>query len=109
MKINCKQTFKNLKNEDIQIVDGNDQTKKEILMLGNVIAEILLQPHKEKKGFRPLKSWELAQRFYKDKEVEIDQADFIQLKEIVEENENYNTIIIAQTLVYFNQAEQSKK
>lgn len=91
-KIKTNQTFVNLRNEEISMEN------KEKLNLGMVLAEILLVPHQDKKGFRPLKAWDLAQKFYKEKEVEIDNADFAQLKELVENNAAYIPMITAQAL-----------
>ena len=92
MKINIKQKFVNLKGEAINV--NNDLKVKEPLTLGWVLSEIVLSPNKPKNGFRPLKGWELAQEFYNKSEVEMSGADFLQLKELVENNESFVPLII---------------
>jgi len=91
-KINTRKTFIDLKNKLVK------EENKEPLTLGMVLANIILMPHKDKKGFRPLKAWELGKKFYDQEEVEVDLSDFVQLKELVENNELYHTIITAQAL-----------
>ena len=100
MKINITKELKNLTGELIVSKDEKS-LKTEPLTVGLVLANILLSAE-PKDGFRPLKSYELAKKFYgenaKHEEVEIDNADFVQIKALVESNKQYNTIIIAQTL-----------
>ena|SRR3990167_11333280 len=92
IKINTKQKYKNLKGEDIQY-DNKDN-----LTLGNVLAEILLQPHEDKQGFRPLESWDLAKKFYSQGEVEVNLSEFIQLRELVEKSKAFIVMVVAQTI-----------
>jgi hypothetical protein len=105
--INIKQTFKNLKGIIITVKGDEEEAstkpeEKEPLTLGQVLADILINSHSIKKGFRPLKSYELAKKFYgenaKKDEVEIELAELIQIRELVEENPFYNTVITAQAL-----------
>ena len=77
------------------------------LTLGVAIANIVLSPHGSKKGFRPLKSYELAKKFYDKPQVEIDNADLIQLKDVVESCEIVSTIITAQILEKLEEAKIS--
>ena len=62
------------------------------------MSEIVLTQRQDKKGFRPLDSWDLAKKFANEKEVEINLSDFVQLKELVEDSTLFYTMIIAQTL-----------
>lgn len=111
--INIKQTFKNLNGVTIT-KQGNEEDpntkpeEKEPLLLGQVLADILINTRMQKNGFRPLKSYELAKRFYgenaKKDEVEIELTELIQIKEIVENNPFYNTVITAQALEILNNA-----
>ena len=64
----------------------------ETLTLGEVLAEVVLAKI-EKDGFRPLKGWELAQKFYKDKEVEVDDSELIQIKELLPKTGFANSVI----------------
>lgn len=89
--INTKHVFVNLKGEPIES-EGKGIT------LGDVLANIILTPHEDKKGFRPLKAWELAQKLSTQTEVEVDKADFVQIKEIVENTKTYNPLIIGQVM-----------
>lgn len=99
MKLHLNKTFKALNGEDIKVhEEGNE---KEVLTIGKVLANLVLSQHKTKKGFRPLKAYELAKKFYDQNEVEVDQADFIQLRELVEESPDLMPIITAQILEEF--------
>ena len=97
MKLKTNQTLHTIKGDPLMIPDGAGGT--EVAILGTILSNIVLAPHKDKNGFRPLKAYELAQKFANQKDVEIDNADLIQLKELVEKNEGTSTIIIAQTLL----------
>lgn len=103
MKINLKQTFKTLKGDIIY----RDDKKTDPLTLGEVLSEIVLSPHRDKKGFRPLKGLELARKFYNDKEIELDQSDFIQLKEIIEESSAYIALVTGQVLEFLINSEKN--
>lgn len=111
--INRKQTFKNLNGITITVKgDEEDDSKKpeekEPLVLGQVLADILINSRLQKNGFRPLKGYDIAKRFYgenaKKDEVEIELAELIQLKELVESNPFYNTVVTAQALEMLNNA-----
>lgn len=102
MKLNLKQKFYNLKNEEVKY-------ENESLTLGIVLATLVLQPHKQKKGFRPLKAWELAKRFYDNDACEIDKADFVQIKDLLEEQEVFFPFVIAQVEEMLLEAEKDKK
>lgn len=104
MKIKTSHKFTNLKGEVIY----RDTEKKEALALGEALAEIVIAPRKDKKGFRPLKGLELARKLYNDKEVEIDKADLIQLKEAVEDNQSYVPLITAQILEVLEELKEDK-
>lgn len=101
MKLNVKQTLKTLQGEPLNVVDEKGK-KIETLTLGTVLSNIILAPHKDKNGFRPLKAYELAQKFVNQKEVDIDTSEMIQLKEIVENNESYMPLITAQAILMLN-------
>lgn len=106
MKINTKLTFKNLTGIDVSVSESAGGPK-DLLTLGMVLAEAALtSPHKHKNGFRPGKAYDLAKRFYANNVVELDRPDFNQLKELLEDNETYPSIIIAQAL---EMLEESKK
>ncbi len=51
IKLNLKQKLHTLSGKDVTI-NGEEAS------LGNFLAELVLQPKKTKKGFRPLQAWE---------------------------------------------------
>lgn len=104
IKINLTQKIFNLKGTPYKDSDG-----KEDLTVGTVLANTILAPQKTKKGFRPLRAWELAQKFSKNEEVEIDSSDLVQIKEILEESEDYFPITRAQVLEAIIKAESGTK
>lgn len=105
MKLNTKQVFKTLQGEPLKVVDEKGKPV-EILTLGTVLSNIVLAPHKDKNGFRPLKAYELAQKFVNQKEMDIDNSELIQLKEIVENNESYMALITAQAILMLNSVKE---
>lgn len=114
-KIPINKTFKNLNGEVMTFTEGDEEEvkNKQELTLGKVLADFVLTPHQQKRGFRPLKGLELARKFYgkdaKNPKVEIDKADFIQIKELVEEKEGvYTPLIVGQVVEMLNEAEKEK-
>ncbi len=98
IKLKLKTEIKNLKGDAIK--SDND-----IATVGLILANTVLEPHKDKKGFRPLKAYELAKKFYDKEEVELDQSDLIQIKELIEES-TYQPMVIAQVLEAIIEAEK---
>lgn len=91
MKIDLTEPMVNIKGASLE-VDG------EVLTVGVALANIVVSQHKTKGGFRPLKSWELAQKFYKDKTIELDNADVAQLKDVIEDVQGYSDVVKGQLL-----------
>lgn len=101
MRINLSQVFVNLKGETLKNDEGKETT------LGQVLSNIVLMPQAQKKGFRPLRAWELAQKFYKEPEIELDNSEVVQIKEILEGGEHgYTALISGQVLEMFAKAEK---
>ena len=100
LKLNIKIT--NLKGEFIKADEKTDAT------VGLMLSNIVLEPHKDKNGFRPLKAYELAKKFFEKEEVELDKSDVIQIKELVE-NCAYQPLIVAQILEAIINAESEEK
>ena len=100
MKLNLKQIFFNLKGEKIKNPDGT------ICTLGDILAMVVLNPNKQKNGFRPLKAWELAKKFTNNKEIELDVSEVVQIKEMLEEDESLHIAVRAQSLEYFIKADK---
>ncbi len=81
-------------------------SENEDLTLGMVLANVVLAPRKARKGFRPLQAWELAQKFYGQKEIELDLSHVSQIKEILESDDQTQLpFVVGQTLEYIIKAE----
>lgn len=90
MKIKCKEVLKTLQGQPIK--DG-----KEELTLGMTVANILLQPRQDKK-FSTLKAFSLAQKFFNENEVDLDDADLKTLKELLETDTFFSPLVTGQIL-----------
>jgi len=112
MKLNTQQQLKTLKGDPLKTSEsicqfcGRGDTKGEVLILGTILSNIVLAPHKDKNGFRPLRAYELAQKFVNQKVVEIENSDLIQIKELVEKTEGTSALVIAQTLLMLESAKE---
>jgi hypothetical protein len=71
-------------------VNGRPQTA------GDVIAAILSTKKTEK--FNTLKAYALAQRFYRADTVDLDEADYQALREVIEGNDQYVPLVTAQII-----------
>ena len=103
MKIEAKRVIKQLNGSPVQtdgvktVVGGQPQiTGGRDLTVGDVISSILTT--KKVEQFNTLKAWALSQRFYRADSVEVDDGDFISLREIVEQNDQFFPFVLAQTL-----------
>lgn len=65
--------------------------------LGQFLISVLNNTPKEK-NFPPMKAYDLASRLYKENFVELDKADFIKLKTLVEDATNFSTLFVGQVL-----------
>lgn len=92
MKIN---TTKELKTLDGRIIM---QSENEKLTLGKAVANVLVTSE----NINKLKAYSLAQKFYNDAEVDIDEADFELVKQELEQSRAYNALIIGQILSIIN-------
>jgi len=114
MKLNIKQAFKSVTGEVIKI-KANEEGKdvkpedRETLTLGILIFQVLNNhPYVNKRGFRPLKSYEIIKKCYgteaKTDEIELEQGEIIQIREMVEENPYYNAVVTAQAIEMLDNA-----
>ncbi len=87
MKIDLKKKIVNLADTPITIGDTND-----VLTLGIALSNILVS---SKEGGK-MKLYVLAQKFYKDKSIELDESDMNLVKNAVKASEAYNTLIVGQ-------------
>jgi len=101
LKINIKKEFKNLDGEKIAF-NLPGEKKRKFLTVGQALAEILLSNRNTVDGFRPLRKYELAKKFYgidaKKDVVEIDKSELLQIKQLVESNNSFLLIVTAQLL-----------
>ena len=87
MKINTKQAIKDLAGKEIPSPDG-------IFTVGTALSNIVIDA---KEGDR-MKMFILAQNFYKEKEVELDDADLALVKKAVQTTTQYNNLVNGQLL-----------
>ncbi len=73
-----------------QMTGGREMT------VGDVISSILTT--KKIEQFNTLKAYALAQRFYMSASTDLDDSDFSSLREIVEKNDQYIPLVLAQVL-----------
>ena len=93
MKINTKQGIKDLKGDVLKDASGEDFT------IGGFLANQLIIPRETPiKGLSPIKAWSLAQKFYNEDEVELDKADALVIKDMVEAIEGISPMVTAQIL-----------
>ncbi len=86
MKINTKQSLKDLENKEIKSPDGK------VFILGQALSNILLDT---KEGGK-MKLYLLATKIYKNDFVEVDEADLILLKQAVRSSLIYNALVLGQ-------------
>lgn len=79
----------------VMTVSDTDNTP---FTLGKGISNILTVPRKTK-TLDPMKVYILAQKFYNDDVVELDDADFKAVKTIIETNEGYGALLTGQILL----------
>ena len=79
---------------------------QEKVTLGLLLINIILEPHKDKPGFRPLDAYKLAQKLDTQKEVDVTATEFLQIKELVENNEMYLPLVLGQALEMLNNCDK---
>lgn len=95
-KINCKTVIKDLAGNPIP--DGTGK-EGEYVNVGPQIASMLIKPRQAPlKGLGAMKSYELATKFHTQKEVELDEADLEAVQNMVEKEEGYSPLVLAQIL-----------
>lgn len=99
MQINTKIILKNLKGICLE------NEEKEPFTMGEAISNILLY---DKAGGK-MKCFILAEKMYKNKSVEIDEADLSLIKESIQRTELYNNIVNGQLLTFIEELKESKK
>jgi hypothetical protein len=100
MKISTKGTVKTLKGDAFKQDDTD-------LTVGKAIATIVSVPRdKGTYHFDHLKLYILAQKFYQQTSVEIDEADLEKLKKTIETDQQFPPIILGQLVQVLNEAEK---
>jgi len=92
MKIKTHTTIKTLDGKDIKDVDKS-------FTIGQALSEIIIS---SKIGGK-MKCFSLAQKFYNDEEVNLDQADIVLVKNLVESTDLYTNLVTGQILVILSE------
>jgi len=92
MKINTDKALINLDGSTIAL-SPTDTTP---FTVGKAIANILVTS--KSKTFDSFKAFKMAEKFYNEKDVEIDEADFAKIKEIIEKDGQYTALITGQII-----------
>lgn len=88
MKIKTSTVLKDLSGKALKNEDGE-------LTLGEVLSNVLLA---EKAGGK-MKMYVLAEKLFKSKEIDLDEADFSLVKSLVEKSDIYGNLVLGQTLI----------
>mgnify|MGYP007031189778 CR=1 FL=1 len=105
MKLKVNQTLTDLKGTPFTIPTGKGKNRENVT-LGLLLLNIILEPHPNKPGFRPLDAYKLAQKLESQKEIDITAAEFVQIREIVESNESNAPILLGQALEMLDSCEK---
>ena len=110
MKLHCEIVIKRLDGQpvmvDQQVIqhEGKPVTINNIpqlgaghpLTVGEALATMLTTKHQTQ--FSLMKSYALAQRFYKSEVTDLDDSDHSSLREVVEKNDQFTPLVLAQVL-----------
>ncbi len=104
MKIKTGTIIKRLNGKPVMvdqepILDNETQvgmTSGREMTVGDVISTILTT--KKVEQFNTLKAYALAQRFYRSEVTDLDDTDFTAMRDIVEKNDQYVPLVLAQVL-----------
>ena len=108
MKIGTRKTVKNLLGKDILDEDGKANT------IGKLISNILLLPRQKADDVfknENIKPYQLAQKFFDDEFIELDDTDFDKVIKVLQTDEsNYSKMIKAQCELHMiSEKERNKK
>jgi len=98
MKINTHAPIKNLDGKDIK--DG-----EKFFTIGRALSEIMVGAETGGK----MKCFVLAQKFFNDKEVDLDEADKELVKSTIEATKLYNNLVTGQLLVILTETPKETK
>jgi len=98
MKINTQTSIKNLDGKDIK--DGD-----KFFTIGKALSEIMVGAESGGK----MKCFVLAQKFFNDKEVDLDEADKELVKSTIEATKLYNNLVTGQLLVILTETPKETK
>jgi hypothetical protein len=77
------------------------------MTVGHVISSILTT--KKVEQFNTLKAYALAQRFYQSASTDLDDSDYSSLREMVEKNDQYIPLVLAQVLQALIDAKEKRE
>jgi hypothetical protein len=106
-KVDCKKVFKDVTGKEITAV-LLDNTP-EVVSVGKAVAFLLTNKRNQIIfNNNHIKIFEMGQRFYKNDTVELDDADYEDLVKAFKECTVLNSIILANLLIAFKDAEEVK-
>jgi hypothetical protein len=91
MKIDCTKVLLDLDGKPLQDirVDSDGKVESYTPTLGQLLSKVLIS---QKQGFDQAKAYDLCQRFYCDKTVELDDPDTAMLRSIVDRSDSLNVL-----------------
>lgn len=104
MQIKATEKMLNLKGKPITVKDEIEETEHD-LTYGEAMANILLAAQEGGK----MKMFILAEKLYKDKTVEVDEADLNLIKSATEGTKVYNNLFTGQILLKIEALKDEKK
>lgn len=99
MKIQANKPMKNYDGKDLM------ESEKEVLTIGHAISAILSSAEQGGK----MKIFVLAQKFFTEKEVEIDNADVDLIEKIIEASKGFKAVVTGQLLLMFSELKEKKE
>jgi len=102
MKINTRTPITMLDGSPIKLDNGN------VFTLGDAVSLILINDPDPSKTWRPLKALAVAQRFYKEETVDLDDGDIGSLRQIIENNESRTKLVLGRILQILNESKEEK-
>ena len=86
MKLDLKKTINSLDGNPLKDAEGA------VVTVGSVLANVMLGTKAEGK----MRLYNLAQKFYNDKAIELEAPDLALVKKAVQENETFNALVLGQ-------------
>jgi hypothetical protein len=105
MKIDTTIGLKALNGEQITITEGGEVKP---FSIGRLIADMLASPE-DKCSFGHVKRYTMMNKFFNEKEIDIDNADLKVIEEMLEKNTTRSSVVVGQVLELLEGVRQSLK